>query len=469
MFHDRFNRLLNSLKVKNNVISEYASSNPTTIGRYRNGSRVPKKDGKAACNLVTGLIQYATEKNRKDIIYELLALEGICADETNIAKHLHTWLYADTPVTSKPEKSSPTAFSVFAERLGETMELAEVTNTRLARMVNIDPSLISKFRRGHRTPKYSSGVILLICRSLVDRIEELNKTGELIRMVDAPQNAAADKDILLIYFEKWLCDFERDDHSSIGKLLQSIGTVITIPDISLPAYESIATPDVINDKETLYMKTDGLHNAVIRFLVTAIESGSKELLLYSDQNMNWMVKNEDFSLKWLSLMSECVRRGIRIKIIHNIERSTDEMLDAIHSWLPLYMSGMIEPYYCTLKNGQRFSHTVFLCPNVACIEACTMGEYYEEGLYNYYTDIPHIDYYEKNYNNLLNSCRLLMRMEFGKTPEQSDNSVISDKYENLCITLGKVSVHISMLEPPYLSFTFLHPFMYEAFRAYIKK
>ena len=64
------------------------------------------------------------------------------------------------------------------------------------------------------------------------------------------------------------------------------------------------------------------------------------------------------------------------------------------------MSGMIEPYYCTLKNGQRFSHTVFLCPNVACIEACTMGEYYEEGLYNYYTDIPHIDYYEKNYNNL---------------------------------------------------------------------
>ncbi|MBR1866633.1 MAG: hypothetical protein IJ801_09015 [Lachnospiraceae bacterium] len=469
MFHDRINRLLNSFNVRNNVISEYASTSPTTIGRYRNGIRVPKKDGKAVCHLVNGLIQYAKEQEQTDIIYELLAQEGISADETNITEHLHTWLYADTPVTSKPEKNSPATFSAFAERLGEAMELAEVTNARLARMVNTDCSLISKFRRGHRTPKSSSGVVMLICRTLVDRIVELNKTDELIRIINAPQNAVTDEDILLIHFEKWLCDFKRDDQSSIGKLLQGMDTFTTIPDIPLPSYESIATLEVKNDTKTFYMGTTGLQNAVIRFLIAAIESDAKELLLYSDQNTDWMVKDMDFRLKWLSLMSECVRREIRIEIIHNIERSTDEMLDAIHNWMPLYMSGMVEPYYCTLKNGQRFSHTVFLCPNVACIEAGTMGGGDEEGLYNYYTDMPHIDYYAKSYNNLLYSCRLLMRMELGKPPVTSDNTVISDKYENLCITLGKASVHISKLEPPYLSFTFLHPLMYEAFRAYVKK
>ena len=56
------------------------------------------------------------------------------------------------------------------------MSLAELSNSMLAHMINADPSMISRFRRGHRTPKSSSSAVMLICRVLVERITELGKT-----------------------------------------------------------------------------------------------------------------------------------------------------------------------------------------------------------------------------------------------------------------------------------------------------
>ena len=175
---------------------------------------------------------------------------------------------------------------------------------------------------------------------------------------------------------------------------------------------------------------------VIRFLASAIETDAKELLLYSDENIDWITADRNFQMAWAGLMAICVKKGIRIKIIHNIERSTSEMIDAIRSWFPLYMSGMIEPYYCTLRNGQRFSHTVCVCPNVACIESGLMNGNIETNLYHYHTDKVHLEYYENRYHNLLNSCRLLMRMQVGKAPDKTDHAIVSDQYDNISITVN---------------------------------
>jgi len=486
MFQDRIGLILDKLNVRNKDIAEYADTSPVTIGRYRMGKRIPKKEKPAVHRLVDGLIQYAEEHGKSDVICRLLEADGLAIEtpapeslapeslaayKANAAKQLHAWLYADTPDGSdhsNKKKSSAKPFSAFAEKLGEAMNLAELSNSTLAHMINADPSMISRFRRGHRTPKSSSGALILICRVLVERITELGKTDELIRMTGAPQEAAGNGDVLLVCFQKWLCDFAQEDHTSIIQLLQSMDTFSPAAGIPLLSCESIATQAVADDCRAYYTGTEGLQNAVIRFLITAISCKARELLLYSDQDMNWMVKNRDFDLKWLSLMSECVKQGIRIKIIHNIERSTNEMINAIRSWLPLYMSGMVEPYYCTLRNGQRFSHTIFLCPGVACIEAGIINGSSEDGLYNYYTDKPHLDYYESSYSHLLHSCRMLMRMETAAPPAKNDSTFFSDQYTNIGITLTRTSVHISMTEPPYLSFTFLHPLMCEAFRAYVR-
>ena len=86
------------------------------------------------------------------------------------------------------------------------------------------------------------------------------------------------------------------------------------------------------------------------------------------------------------------------------------MIEAINSWLPLYMSGMIEPYYCKKPDEGRFSHTVFLYPDVACIEACHVRGYEGEGIYRYYVDQKHLALMKKAFAGLLQSSEPLVRV-----------------------------------------------------------
>lgn len=66
-------------------------------------------------------------------------------------------------------------------------------------------------------------------------------------------------------------------------------------------------------------------------------------------------------------MIQCVTSGVKIHIIHNIERNLVEIGEAIRSWLPLYPSGQIESFYLDGQKNTIFSTTLFLCPGYACI------------------------------------------------------------------------------------------------------
>ena len=213
----------------------------------------------------------------------------------------------------------------------------------------------------------------------------------------------------------WLCDSNQEGVLPAAEMLLdkidafSPDRMLPLPDISL------FTGDALKDTGSVYRGMDGLRRAVIRFLAEASTDNTSELWLYSDQDMSWMVGAEDFRLKWFALMAECVRNGVRIKIIHNIDRGMTEMLAAITSWLPLYMFGTIEPYYCTKRTDDRFSHTLFLRRNKSCINAFLIRGTEGDGYYNYHTDKDMLDYLEGGYKNLLKVSKPLVKLYGGDT------------------------------------------------------
>jgi hypothetical protein len=82
------------------------------------------------------------------------------------------------------------------------------------------------------------------------------------------------------------------------------------------------------------------------------------LLLFSDEATDWMTADQTFASKWASLMVQLLSKGNRIKIIHTVSRDLDEMLNAIRQWMPLYMTGLIEPYFYPKKRDGIFKRTV---------------------------------------------------------------------------------------------------------------
>lgn len=484
LLHEKIKLLFSAMKLKGNVLSHYASVDTTTISRIKTGKLIPKQTSVTIQKLIDGMVLYAKEQDSLQDIIQILGEDGIAANESNLEACLAAWLYQDVEfperTISEGRRPAPAyagyTFSIapffhFGHKLDQLMQFTGLSNPRLGRMSNLAPSYISRLRNGRRSPKSNPGIVFRICEAVINEAITQGKEAALADLVGAPTEAAENKDWLYVHLSGWLCDQELEqDMLPIRQMLKSLDSFSKEHADELPPLSKIMEESAAISPSAYYTGDEGLQKAVVRFLCAAIKNGNaKELFLYSDQDMDWMVTPADFRMKWMSLMLECVRKGIHIKIIHNIKRNIAEMVDAIKAWLPLYMSGMVEPYYCTLEVGTRFSTTMFFCPDTACIEAVFPTGCHADACYNYHTEPEILGSYRNIFRSLLTHSKFLVRMELGRQPTDFGHNAYTDTENNICIMLRKVSVIVSKTTPPYISFVFLHPLMYEAFRAFLEQ
>ena len=410
MFSERLNKILTLLDVTSGDFARFAGCDKSYISRMTSGARVPKNGGAGAWRIVDGIYSCADEKGKTAGLCELISYkEQNSADA--IKEQIMAWLYDGEEVTDKKSKApkDKVPYRVFGEKLNAVMELAEISNIRLGNLVNIDTSYISRFRNGLRFPKSNPRMMDAICTALLRRLGNQNKIQQLAALMKVAPGALTDEDETFSLFHDWLYDTEKTDSSSvIEKLLENIDTFSIDAKTPLPSFEEIAA--TVKCEDTVYFGSTGLQNAVIRFLGGVISDGGKELYLYSDQNMNWLTDPE-FRLKWAALMLCCVQKGIKIHVIHNVDRDVSEMIEAIISWLPLYMSGMIRSYYCKKQKNSRFSNTIFLCPGVACIKGSNViGTEDQNGEYRYDTDPKILEIHQAAFRGLLDDAKQLVRI-----------------------------------------------------------
>ena len=68
----------------------------------------------------------------------------------------------------------------------------------------------------------------------------------------------------------------------------------------------------------------------------------------SDMPMEDMAEDISFGKKWMFGIAMCLKKGLHLNIIHNLDRPFNEMMLGLESWIPIYMTGSVSPYY--LKN-----------------------------------------------------------------------------------------------------------------------
>lgn len=352
-------------------------------------------------------------------------------------------------------------YYTFGSRLDSLMDTAGLTNIKLSRLVNVDPSHISRFRNGLRAPKSNPELIDKMCRVLFDYAVKAGNRNSIIELTGIAANTSISDDMLYEHMNNWLCDFSTSDITAVHDMLM---TIDNIPSYNFSCHisaDSILTDTDINDNRCEYTGNSGLQEAVIRFLGQVLHCNAPEILLYSDMNMDWLTE-PSYINNWRSLMSAVIRNGTRIKIIHNIERDTSELIVSIKNWLPLYMSGAIEAWYSRAENGNRFSHTLFLCPDIACISC--FGPYGTENsyLYEYYTDSLHLNNSLNIFNHMLEGSNVLVN-----TSTESDETRLTapsgTEFHNIKIALTDSSVTVIRYASPQIAFTFYHPLMCEAF------
>ena len=413
MFTERLNKIMQIIGAKPTDIAGIIGCDRSAVDRICKGSRVPKNGGNSALRFVFAIYSFADEHGKtKEVLNEIGCPAAFSAEQ--IKGEILRWLY-DGEEPKKVPKEAPAALhshDKFGHRFSAVLELAEFSNVRFGKLLNIDPSYISRFRNGLRTPVSNSKLTEEMCRVLYSRLKEQNRLSNLARLMNiSPENLLDDTN-----WEKelyaWLFLSEDSTVSSfVVGMVDQIGSfsadIIKSP---LP-FEMAADKTALSDNQPLYHGMRGLQTAVIRFLGTVIERKEKDLYLFSDQNIDWITADKSFQIKWMSLMIQCVTSGVKIHIIHNMERNLAEIGEAIQSWLPLYPSGQIESFYLDGQKNTNFSTTLFLCPGYACIYGNNVvGAENESGNYLYETEPERINLHRQLFDTLLGKAHRLIRV-----------------------------------------------------------
>jgi hypothetical protein len=297
----------------------------------------------------------------------------------------------------------------FSQKLDFLMNITKTTNSKLSLQLSLDASYISRLRTGTRLPAKDAGYLRAMSAYFARRCIDMNLADTVAASARKGFGAAADstEDMIL----NWLSETEAEMAKPVGDFLTRLSSMsIRKP----PAYVNDSPADIrMNNKieAEVFYGIQGKQEAVVEFLNTVIRQDTpRTLLLFSEENFDWLTENREFAAKWAQLLVQAVMKGNRIKIIHSISRHLDEMLAGITEWLPIYMSGMVEPFYYPKTRDGVFQRTLFVAPEIAAVLATSVTGRIGETANYLIRDKKAVEAAAVEFHDYLALCRPLLRV-----------------------------------------------------------
>jgi hypothetical protein len=304
----------------------------------------------------------------------------------------------------------------FAEKLDLLMKITNTSNIVLARTIAVDASFISRLRRGDRTPARNVTYLQAMAEYFARNCRaEYQRTALWNAIINSSQIRPSETDSLkslelMIY--KWLNEKESPAADSINAFLNGIVNFQFKKKEPAAVAEIDNTPYHTASEFEVFYGVKGKQTAVLTFLSLVLKNKNPQtLLLYSDEDMGWLTVDQEFTAQWASLLLQFLKSGNRIKIIHSINRNFDEMLRGIKEWVPLYMTGAIEPYYYPKNRDGLFHQTLFIAPDTpAAVTSSSVGSGTQNAANFLFTNNETVKALSEEYNNFLHLCRPLMHI-----------------------------------------------------------
>ncbi|NCB04755.1 MAG: hypothetical protein EOM69_04445 [Clostridia bacterium] len=298
---------------------------------------------------------------------------------------------------------------MFSEKFDLLMNITKTRNNVLAHAVSLDASHVSRLRRGGRALPKNKGFLEAMSRFLARQIATDTQRSLVCEALGAAGWPADEESAAQLLYD-WLSSDEASN-ASVAHILRRFSS----PSGLDPA--ALRSVPLSGDRSPYYYGPEGKRQAVLRFLAAVSDAPAPQmLLLFSEEDMAWLLEDAVFAKKWATLLIGALLRGNRVRIIHTVSRNIGEMLEAVARWIPVYMTNMIEPYYYPKPRDGVFQRTLFLAPETAAVVSTSVGQDAHGMLHFFVEDPAALAALTRDFNNYLALCRPLMRI-FG-----SDNA-----------------------------------------------
>ena len=353
-----------------------AGISPATLSRYRSGERVPEVNGDAFSGLCSAIAEY-TNSDPENVREEFIGCEDVVsADREQLRQNLNLLI-----------------------------SVMDINVSKLCKYINYDVSTLFRFRNGTRRPsdpeQFASAVATYVAEEFSSESERA-ALNELVGQTDDMRQG----------IKRWLLEGQGRENGGISDFLTKLDGFDLNEYIKAIRFDELKVPTVPFQLPTSkhYYGIKEMMESELDFLkATVLSKSQKPVTLYSDMPMGEMAKDPEFPKKWMFGMAMMLKKGLHLNNIHNIDRSFDEMMLGLESWIPMYMTGQISPYY--LKNVQKGVFNHFLrVSGAAALSGEAISGYHGDGRYYLSKIKEDIAYYQKRADDLLKNAYPLMEI-----------------------------------------------------------
>ena len=390
-FQECINEYLTQLDCTARELSAASGISAPVISRYRRGTQRPEPDGEQWKKLAAGIVTLAQERGLEEITKT--AVETAFRDA----------------LTSRE------AFDKgrFCRNLNELLEAFSISNMELARYLSYDASYLSRIRSGQRTPRDAAAFALSVGRFVARRCQNGGEREQLAALMGASLPADAGNEEYARRVAQYLCEGTSPENAgNMDRFLQRIDEFDLEEYIRVIHFDEmkVLTSPIQIPAARFYTGLQELMDAQLDFLKTTVLARSDSpVTMYSDLPMTEMSKDSQFPKKWMFGMAMMLKKGLHLNMIHNVDRPFHEMMLGLESFIPMYMTGQISPYYLSGMQTSAFRHLLWVSGTAALQGDCIVGHIGDGRMYltNRKSEVAH---YQKQAGQLLKRASPLMEI-----------------------------------------------------------
>lgn len=387
-FKEVLNKYLKELNCSSKKLSNESGLSESVISRYRSGERTPLKNSEQLNKLTKALFNIAKDNGKNKYTFD------------KIESDFNSVLTSDD-----------FDYTTFSNNLNTLITSLNINTHEMSKYIVFDASHISRIRYGKAKPSNPVEFSNKICSYILNRYKNPDDINNLMMIIGCKKSDLSNEKIYSTLFN-WLTSEIVPVKNQISDFLHHLDSFNLDDYIKVIKFDELKVPNIpfYKAKTKHYYGIEEMKQGELNFFKGTVLSKSREdIFMCSDMPMEDMAKDIDFGKKWMFAIAMCLKKGHHLNIIHNLDRPFNEMMLGLESWIPIYMTGQISPYYLSNLKNNVYNHLNYVSAAAALSGECING-FHNKGMYYLTTNKNEIEYYKEKSDLLLKKAKPLMEI-----------------------------------------------------------
>ena len=387
-FKEVLNKYLKELNCSQKMLSESSGLSETVISRYKSGERTPVKNSEQLTKLTTAIFNISKTMSKKQYTLDKI--------ENDFNKVL---------------QNDNFDYTTLSNNLNILITSLKISINEMSKYIVFDSSHISRIRYGKAKPSNPIEFSNKICTYIFNRYNNPDDINNLMTIIGCKKSDLSNNNFHNTLFT-WLTSESIQVKNQINDFLYNLDSFNLNDYIKAIKFDELKVPSIpfYKAKSRHYYGIEEMKEGELNFFKATVLSKSKEdIFMCSHMPMEDMAEDVSFGKKWMFAIAMCLKKGHHLNIIHNLDRPFNEMMLGLESWIPIYMTGQISPYYLKDSKNSVYNHLDYVSGNVALTGECIKG-YHNKGMYYLTTNKNEIKYYKEKSELILKKAKPLMQI-----------------------------------------------------------